>query len=1105
MLVLSCAATLALASGCQNDKTLFEKLSQDRTGIHFVNALAEDSSFNILNYLYYYNGGGVAAGDVNNDGLPDLFFTSNIGADRLYLNRGNYRFEDITERAGVAGAPGGWTTGVTMADVNGDGHLDIYVSAVSYLGMRGRNVLFVNDGDATFTDRTKELGLEHVGYSTQALFFDYDADGDLDMYLLNNSVHTERGPSARPQRDYHPRAGDRLFRNDGGRFTDVSAAAGIYQGVEGYGLGVVASDLNLDGCIDLFVANDFQENDFLYYNNCDGTFTESIAKATGHTSRFSMGVDAADFNNDLRPDLFVADMLPDREEILKTSANTEDVTIFDLKTRAGYHPQYSRNTLQLNRGGGRFSEIGYLAGVHATDWSWAPLFADFDNDGRKDLFVSNGILRRPNDLDYIRYVGADAVQRSLLRGIDASNLSLIERMPRTALPNYAFRNEGGMRFTDRAAAWGLGERGFSNGAIYVDLNNSGALDLVVNNMNAPASVYRNRAREVNGNHFLRVRLEGARGNRSGIGAKVIVRAGAGAQMLEQMPTRGFQSAVDTRLHFGLGEATRVDTLTVIWPDRSFEVLSGIGADREITLRHADAEGRYPPSSPRRAPLFAEDTLAISGERFTHRENGFLDYSYEPLLTHLLSTEGPALAAGDVNGDSLDDLFVGGGKWQTDALYVQQSDGRFARADDSAFRPDSLHESVDAAFLDVDGDGDQDLYVVSGGNEFFASDDALRNRLYVNDGKGRFTRDREAIPPFFENGSVVAPADFNGDGFVDVFVGSRVVARKYGLTPRSHLLQNDGRGRFVDVTLTESPVLAQAGMVTAAAWLDYNNDGKLDLIVAGEWMPIRVFARENRRFVDRTKEAGLAGSNGWWNSITVADVNDDGRRDLVLGNLGLNSYIRASNDEPARLFVRDFGNNGTLEQILTTYRHGVSYPLAGRDELIRAIPSLRSKYPTYASFGASRIEDMLPASELRDATVLEARTFSSSVAINNGDGTFELRPLPDAAQLAPVFAAVAEDFDSDGRTDIVVAGNFSGVTPVRGRYDASYGLLLRGRIDGRFDPVDMEASGLVIEGQVRDLKTLRRAGGSRLIVVARNNGRLQFLRPLHTSSHERGSR
>jgi hypothetical protein len=1107
-------AALALLAGCNPEPKLFEKLDPNDTGIHFANELPEDTSFNILNYLYYYNGGGVAAGDVNNDGLPDLFFTSNLGPDRLYLNRGNYRFEDVTERAGVAGIAGGWTTGVTMADVNGDGHLDIYVSGVTYLTMQGRNVLYMNDGDATFTDRTKEFGLEHAGYSTQALFFDYDADGDLDMYLLNNSVHTERGVSSRPQREYHPRAGDRLFRNDDNRFTDVSKGAGIYQGVEGYGLGVTASDLNLDGCVDLFVANDFQENDFLYYNNCDGTFTESIATSMGHTSRFSMGVDAADFNNDLRPDVVVVDMLPDREAILKSSANAESFNVFNLKTLAGYHPQYARNTLQLNRGGGRFSEIGYLAGVSATDWSWAPLFADFDNDGRKDLFITNGIYRRPNDLDYINYISNDAIQRSLMQGINASNLALIERMPRVPLPNHAFRNEGDLTFVDRSASWGLDDIGFSNGAVYVDLTNSGALDLVVNNINAPASIYRNRGRESNRNHFVRVRLQGAGGNTAGIGAKVIVRAGDATQMLEQMPTRGFQSAVDARLHFGLGAATRLDSLVVVWPDRRFQVLTNAAADREITLRQADAAGRYDVNRAQRSPLFATDSgRGLVSADFTHRENVFFDYNYEPLMPHLLSAEGPALAVGDVNGDALDDIFVGGARWQADRLYMQRQDGSFRPANDAIFRADSLHESVDATFFDAENDGDQDLYVVSGGNEFPGgrSDEALRGRLYINDGLGNLTRNREAVPPFFENGSVVVDADFNGDGFVDLFVGSRVVARKYGLTPRSHLLQNDGKGNFLDVTLTLAPALGEAGMVTSAAWLDYNNDGRLDLIVAGEWMPIRVFAQEDRRFVDRTKEAGLGGSTGWWNSITLADVNDDGRRDLILGNLGLNSYIKASSKEPARLFVRDFEDNGTLEQILTFSKRGVSYPLAGRDEIVRPIPSLRARYPSYASFGASRIEDIFPSSELKIATVLEASTFASSVAINKGDGTFSLRPLPVEAQFAPVYAAVAQDFDSDGRTDIVVAGNFHGVTPVRGRYDASYGLFLRGGGgagdpgDGTFAPVDMEISGLVVEGQVRDIRTLRRAGGGQLIVIARNNGRLQFLRPLHTSSHERGSR
>ncbi|MGH7464279.1 MAG: FG-GAP repeat domain-containing protein, partial [Longimicrobiales bacterium] len=487
----------------------------------FVNELPEAPDFNILNYLYYYNGGGVAAGDVNNDGLPDLYFTSNLGPNRLYLNRGDYQFEDVTDRAGVAGA-GGWTSGVTMADVNGDGHLDIYVSGVNHMEMRGRSLLYINDGDGTFSDRTDEFGLAHTGYSTQAAFFDYDGDGDLDVYLLNHSVHTERGISSRPQRQRHPRAGDRLLRNDGGRFTDVSDAAGIYGGVEGYGLGVVASDFNVDGCIDLFVANDFQENDFLYINNCDGTFTESIGRAMGHTSRFSMGTDAADFNNDGRPDLIVVDMLPEREDILKTSANAETFNIFNLKVRAGYHPQYARNTLQVNRGQGRFSEIGYLAGVHATDWSWAPLFADLDNDGWKDLFITNGIYRRPNDLDYINYVGNEAIQASLERGVSGENIALLDRMPQIPLANYAYRNNGDLTFTPSAASWGLAQPGFSNGAVYVDLNNSGALDLVVNNINAPAAIYRNRSREVNGHHYLRVQLRGMGANTAGIGAKVMI-------------------------------------------------------------------------------------------------------------------------------------------------------------------------------------------------------------------------------------------------------------------------------------------------------------------------------------------------------------------------------------------------------------------------------------------------------------------------------------------------------------------------------------------------------------------------------------------------------
>jgi hypothetical protein len=1093
-MLLVLAGALACRPAASTEPALFEQLSSRATGVTFENRLPEDTAFNILNYLYYYNGGGVAAGDVNGDGLPDLYFTANVGSNHLYLNRGNYRFEDVTERAGVRGG-GGWTTGVTMADVNGDGRLDMYVSGVSYLTMRGHNILYVNNGDGTFTDRTTELGLGHEGYSTQAAFFDYDGDGDLDMYLLNHSTHTERTIGRRPDRnERNPRAGDKLFRNDGGHFTDVSAQAHVYGGLEGFGLGVVASDFNLDGCPDLYVANDFQEDDFLYVNNCDGTFTESIAAATGHTSRFSMGVDAADVNNDGRPDLISVDMLPQREEILKTSANAESFTVYDLKLRAGYHSQYARNALQLNRGAGKFSEIGYLAGVYATDWSWAPLFADLDNDGRRDLFITNGIYRRPNDLDYINYVGNEAVQASLAKGITRDNMALLQKMPQVPLANYAFRNNGDLTFTNMAAAWGLAQPGFSSGAAYVDLNNSGALDLVVNNVNGPASIYRNRAREVNGSHYLTLRLRGEGANTSGIGAKIVVRHGATTQMAEQMPTRGFQSSVDPRPHFGLGASVRVDTLTVIWPDGRFQTLTGVPADRVLALEQKNASGRYRYQHGPAARTLFDDITARTRIDFAHAEDDFLDYNREPLMPHLLSREGPALAVADVDGDGLDDVYLGGAKWQAGRLYLQQRDGRFRATAQPSIAADSLNEDVDAAFFDANGDGHPDLVVASGGNEFWEGD-ALRSRLYLNDGHGGFRRDVSALPAIQENASCVVPGDFDGDGHIDLFIGSRVVSRRYGLVPRSHLLRNDGTGHFTDVTMARAPALSEAGMVSSAAWIESASAGKLDLVVAGEWMPVRVFRQQQGRFVDRTAESGLAGTNGWWNTVAAVDLRGRGHEDLVLGNLGLNSYIHASASEPARLFVDDFAHNGSLQQILTFYKDGVSYPMAGRDELVRLIPSLRSRYVSYKDFGASRVDQIFPAADLRHAQVREATTFASAVALSDGKGRFSLQPLPVEAQFAPIYAALADDYTGDGLTDLVVGGNFSGVTPMLGRYDASYGLLLRGDGQGGFASVDMEASHLLLEGEVRHLKPLRAANGDRLIVAARNDSTVQVVRVL----------
>ncbi|AHG93778.1 ASPIC/UnbV domain protein (plasmid) [Gemmatirosa kalamazoonensis] len=1088
---------LLLAAACRGAPAtppLFDRLAPGATGVSFANRLPETPDFNILSYLYYYNGGGVAVGDVNGDGLPDLYFTSNLGANRLYLNRGGFRFEDVTARAGVADSVG-WKTGVTMADVNGDGRLDIFVSGVDYLGMHGRNVLYVNNGDGTFTDRASEVGLAQPGYSTQAAFFDYDGDGDLDALLLRHSTHGERAIAGAAKRDVHAeRGGARLLRNDGGRFVDVSATAGIYGGSEGFGLGVVVSDVNGDGCPDVYVANDFQENDFLYVNRCDGTFAESIARATGHTSRFSMGVDAADFDNDLRPDLFVADMFPEREDVLKTSASSESWSLFNARLKAGYHPQYARNTLQWNRGDGRFSEIGLLAGVDATDWSWAPLFADLDNDGRKDLFVTSGVLRRPNDLDYITYVGGDAVQAMLARN-DTSQTEILRHMPSVPVPSHVFRNEGGLRFTDVTQAWGLGTPGFANGAAYVDLDGDGALDLVVNEVNAPAAIYRNLARRSPATtNYLAVTLRGDSGNTAGIGAKLLVFAGGASQLVEQSPTRGFESSVDPRLHVGLGRATHADSVVVVWPDRRFQTLRGVAANQALVLAQRDAAGRWTYAVPHGAPLTVTDESARLAFDWRHVENAFSDFDREPLIPRLVSTEGPALAVGDVNGDGLDDLYLGGGKWQPGRLAVQRADGSFALVSDSAIATDSLNEDVSATFVDANGDGKLDLVVTSGGNEFWGDAPALAPRLYLNDGTGRFRRVTDAFPGVRENASCVVAADFDGDGDVDLFVGGRVVSRRYGEAPRSHLLRNDGTGHFTDVTRQLAPALERVGMVTSAAWADVDGDGVPDLVVVGEWMPVTVFRQDRAggRFVDRTRESGLAGTAGWWSSVTAVDVTGDGRPDLVLGNLGRNAYVKASADEPARLYVHDFAHDGSLQQIVTFYKHGTSYPMAGRDEIVRAVPALRAKYPTYASFGAATVQDVFPRADLRAARVLEARTFESAVAVNDGHGAFALRPLPVEAQLAPVYASLARDFDGDGHVDLLLAGDFWGAPPLQGRYDASHGVLLRGLGDGRFRAVDEAGSGLAIDGQVRALGVVRGPGGP-VVAVARNDDRPMLLR------------
>ena len=1114
--LVALAVLLAAMSGagCQErgdaagtDGPLFERLDSVATGITFANTLAEGPDFNILNYPYYYNGGGVATGDVNGDGRLDLFFTSNEGPDRLYVNRGAMRFEDVTNAAGVAGS-GNWTTGAVMADVNGDRRLDLYVMNVGgYLDRTGRNELFINDGAGPdgvprFTERAGEFGLDFEGYATHAAFFDYDRDGDLDAYLLNHATHTEGTyRPATATRVRSARASDRLMRNDGGRFTDVSEAAGIVGESSGYGLSIAVADFDDDGWVDLYVGNDFHESDYLYRNNRDGTFTEMGAKATPHTSTFSMGSDAADVDGDGRVDLVVLDMLPAREAILKTSAGADTYAIYMLKRRLGYNHQLSRNTLQLNRGGTdstlRFSDVAQMAGVSATDWSWAALLADLDLDGHRDLFITNGIYRRPNDLDYINYVSGEVVQQSLAQGAPDANRELLDQMPRVPLAKYAYRNRGDVTFEDVSKSWGIDDEGFSNGAAYADLDDDGDLDLVVNNVNAPASVYRNHAERLPNRHRLQVTLEGDAGNTGGIGARVRVRAGGRVQVAEQSPSRGFLSSVDPRVHLGLGASAVVDTLTVRWPDGRVQTRTAVPAGR-ITLRQADATapastagGTLASAASPTAPLF-EDVTTSTALPYRHVENGFLDFNRERLMPHRRSTEGPAAASADVNGDGLDDLFLGGARDQPGRLLIQDRAGRFAPGSEATFAADSLAEDVDAAFFDADGDGDADLYVVSGGNEFWGEHEALRDRLYRNDGRGNFTRDEAALPRIFGNGRAVAPADIDGDGDLDLFVGRQTVPREYGRTPPSVLLENDGRGRFRDVTATRAPALTTAGMIADAVWADIDGDGDPDLVVAGEWMPMRVFVNTNGRLADGTEAAGLAATSGWWNALLADDLDGDGDVDLVGGNLGLNSRIAARTNEPVRYYLNDFDGNGAIEGVLTAYREGAEYPDATLGLLRSQFESIRRKYPSYAAFGARPIGGLFSARERRGEIVLEATTFASVWAENVGGGRFTVRALPALAQIAPVYALLARDLDGDGRKDLMLAGNFFGVRPDRGREDASYGLVLRQAAPGRFEAVPMPASGVRIPGEVRALVSARGPDGG-LVVAVRNDDAAVVLR------------
>ena len=1102
--------TLSCRKKREEQVKLFTLLDPSSTGVGFENRLTETEEFNMIDYLYFNNGGGVAAGDINNDGLADLYFSASQGPNRLYLNRGNMEFEEITEKAGVAGR-GDWSTGVTMADVNGDGWLDIYLCQLGdYKGMEGRNQLFINQKDLTFRESAEAYGLAFRGFSTQSAFFDYDLDGDLDMYLLNHSVHTTRSyGGADLRRDSDPRAGDRLYRNmlaenDGQDpagtplFTEVTTEAGIYSSPIGYGLGVAVSDLNNDGYPDIYISNDFHENDYLYINRGDGTFSERLRSMVRHTSRSSMGNDVADMNNDGYPDVVVLDMLPDEEKIRQQSGGEDEMEVFRIKLQYGYYHQYVRNTLQLNLGGELFSEIGRLAGIHATDWSWSPLLADLDLDGWRDLFITNGIFRRANDLDYVMFLTGGNRYFPEQDNSGVPDRTLYEKMPLQPDVNYLFRNNRDLTFSDSSAAWASAPPSFSNGSATADMDNDGDPDLVVNNINAPAFIYRNNAETLLSHHYLKVRLEGEGWNRSGTGARVTVYRKGMQQTAEQFSTRGFFSSSSRQILFGLGTDPGIDSLTVQWPGGQKQILRQVEADRELTLRQKDAAHVVPPvatGSPGRspatpAPLFVADFLP--GLAFTHLEDDYRDTDREQLIPHNLSMEGPALAVADVNMDGLDDLFAGGAAGQPAALFLQQPDGSFREQSPELFHNDRYTEDVDALFFDADGDGDPDLYVVRGGNEAREGNPLLADRLMINDGKGRFTRSEPgAIPYMARNGSCVRAADLDMDGDPDLFVGARSVPGIYGLTPASTLLINDGKGRFHEAAGI-SEKLTGAGMVTDAVWADLDGDGDPDLAVVGEWMNISLFMNDNGTLKPAGKEAGLENTTGWWNVVEAADLDGDGDMDLVAGNLGLNSLLKASPEAPVELIVNDFDRNGTPDPLLCVYRDGTSYPVATLDELIRQIPGLRDRYPAYRDFGARTAAEIFGEENLKEALYRKAVKFESCLILNNGDGTFHTRNLPQEAQFSTVRDILVSDLDSDSLPDLVVAGNSHAPRPSIGRYDASYGWCLLGSGQNRFVPLMPHESGLIIRGDTRKLEYLNVQDTAWLIVL-NNSGEMNLFR------------
>jgi hypothetical protein len=1059
--------------------TLFKPVPNNETGINFANIVKESPGLNIISYEYFYNGGGVGLGDFNNDGLVDIYFSGNMQPGRLYLNKGNFKFEDITSKAGVGGKIG-WKTGVSIADVNGDGLQDIYLCYSGPLDKEKRtNELFINNGNLTFTEKAGQMGVADSGYSTQAVFFDYDRDDDLDLFVINhNNKNLRNFDASFVKKMVDPDAGDRLYRNDNNIFTDVTISSGIISNPLGYGLGVSVSDINNDGWPDLYVTNDYVEEDYLYINNHDGTFSEKLKEELGHISNFSMGCDIADINNDGWTDVFTLDMLPEDNKRQKLIYMPDNYELYNNQVQNGFYHQLMRNMLQLNNGNGTFSEIGQLSGVFCTDWSWATLLADFNNDGNKDIFITNGYGRDMTNRDFVKFYGNERLK--YLRGEKSDNMfRMLQSIPITPLHDYLYLNNGNLQFSDVSLASGFDKATLSNGAAYADLDNDGDLDLVINHLNAPAEIYRNMLVENGyGGNWVQFNIKGKDHNTYAIGAVVNVYTPKGSMKLENYPVHGFQSSMHVPLHTGL-PSQQIDSVVIRWPDGKIETLMTVKANTTNNISYQTGQ-KDPGHVEKVTSVFSASANSFP---YVHVSPETNDFKEQPLLPNMISYNGPRTATADINKDGLEDIFVCGAQGQPGKLFIQQKDGSFKEDAQPDFIQDALSDDIDAVFFDADNDGDQDLYVVSGGYNFNQGDKELQDRLYINT-NGKFYKSIQSLPVESLSGSCVRVSDIDNDGDVDIFVGSRVVPGRYPELPGSVLLINNGKGVFTNAPAAMRGALDSLGMVTDAAWVDVDNDGRKDLIVCGEWMKLHLLSNKNGKLTDLSDHYFPDSLKGWWNRLQLADMDGDGDMDLIAGNWGLNSPLKVSRSEPAIMFYNDFDNNGSVDPLICYYMQGKSYPMASRDEMTDQIVSLRQRFPTYDSYANATIEDILTPEQLKTAKQLSANYFETTYFENN-KGVFEARKLPLQANFFPVYAISTGDFDHDGKQDILLAGNTDHARIKIGKIDAGYGVLLKGDGKGHFEYVPQLKSGLSVRGCTRDLIKLNGKNDNRVIFAVNN--------------------